>query len=1012
MGMKKTALAVAVCSLARAATASSPAPSPTPAPTAPALLTWSQQMDERDRWLAKRHRMLLGMMRRHRLDWWIVVNEEFHDDPLTSLVAPARPYAGGRDIFVFIDAGQRGLRKVAITGYTEPGVQRFFESPDEPRPPEEVLRKLYAAHHPERIGLSIGGRRGMTRSLTLSSYQMLGRALGPDGARRFVSAEDLIEEYCDTRIPEELPHYETLVHLTEVLARRALSDEAITAGETTVAELRRFLFDALWSRGVTTWFQPDLRVQRRGMSAPTSRGFLAVSPEETIVRRGDLVHLDFGISYMGLDSDWQKMAYVLKEGETDAPAGLRRGLANTNALQDALMQAARPGRPAGEVYAAAMAEMEAKGIEAMIYSHPLGNHGHALGPSIDFRSAEGGPGRPPRPLRPHSWISVELNTSVAVPEWDGQKVVFMEEDPAYLTDEGYRLFRPRQESFYLIGRTKAATEEKKTIVARSPDGNFIVPGTLGDVVYRRVGDVELSLDAYLQKRGRSRPAVIVVHGGGWTSGSRIARVGQLLEMLTKAGFSWFSIDYRLAPNHPFPAALDDVRGALQFVRAHAEELRIDPDRLALLGEDTGAQLATLLAAERPPGLRATVALGGIYDLGPLVDEDGLGARIRSLLGVEPDSAPARARLVSASPIERARPGMAPVLIVHGGDDTAVPLAQARRYRDALVGAGVESRLLEVPGAIHDVENWRPEHWGYKGRVVEWLSRALDLAEPRFEPYEDERLKKDIAYGTFPTAQGGRGELPLDAWIPPGDGPFAGVILAHGGGWEAGDKVTYLTPLFEPLARAGFAWFSIDYRLTPAVRHPQQVDDLRRAVRFVRHHAARLRVDPRRLAVVGESASGQMVAQLAVEPCDGVADAADPVEREPCTVAAAVSFYGVYDFLPMVEDASPRSLLVRLFGRSTLDEESRALLRRYSPLHHAHRAMPPLLMIHGTNEALWEQGVAFAERLREVGADHELYRAEGAPHGMENWEGRPEWSGYKQKLVDWLGKKLDRLAPPP
>jgi Xaa-Pro dipeptidase len=449
--MRKTALAVAVCSLARVAIAAPPAASPAPAAkTAPALLTWSQQMDERDRWLAKRHRMLLGMMRRHRLDWWIVVNEEFHDDPLTSLVAPARPYAGNRDIFVFIDAGQEGLRKVAITGYVEGSVQHFFVSPDEPRPPDEVLRELYATDRPERIGLSIGGHRGMTRSLTLSSYQMLSRALGPEGARRFVSAEGLIEEYCDTRIPEELPHYETLVHVTEVLARRALSGEAITPGETTVGDLRRFLFDALWTHGVTTWFQPDLRVQRRGMRASTSRGFLAVSPEETVIRRGDLVHLDFGISYMGLDSDWQRMAYVLKEAETEAPAGLRRGLANTNALQDALMRAARPGRPAGEVYAAAMAEMEPRGIEAMIYSHPLGNHGHALGPSIDFRSAERGPGRHPRPLRPHSWISIELSTSLAVPEWDGQRVFFMEEDPAYLTDEGYRFFRPRQESFYLI----------------------------------------------------------------------------------------------------------------------------------------------------------------------------------------------------------------------------------------------------------------------------------------------------------------------------------------------------------------------------------------------------------------------------------------------------------------------------------------------------------------------------------------------------------------------------------
>lgn len=528
------------------------------------------------------------------------------------------------------------------------------------------------------------------------------------------------------------------------------------------------------------------------------------------------------------------------------------------------------------------------------------------------------------------------------------------------------------------GSTGAAVDrEGPAIVARNPDGNYLVPGVLGDVVYRRVDGVELALDAYLQKQGTSRPGVVVVHGGGGTSGSRIARVGQLLEMLTTAGFSWFSIDYRLAPEHPFPAALDDLRAALEFVRAHAAELRIDPDRVAVLGEDTGAQLAALLAAERPPGLRAVVSLGGIYE----------------------------APLASASPLHRVTAGMPTLLIVHGGADTDVPLGQARRYRDALTEAGVPVDIVEVPGAIHAVENWWPSQWGYKDRVVEWLSDALDLDEPRFEPYEDERLRKNVAYGTFPTTEGEPGELLLDAWIPPGEGPFPGVVLAHGGGWEAGDKVTYLTPILEPLSRAGLAWFSIDYRLTPEVRHPQQLDDLRRAVRYVRHHAADFRVDPRRLAMLGESASGQMVAQLATGPCPGIADAPDPVDREPCTVAAAVSFYGVYDFGPLVRDASPRSLLARLFGRTTLDEESRLLMRRYSPLYHAHRAMPPLLLIHGTNEMLWDQGVAFARKLEEVGADHELVRLDGAPHGMESWEGHPEWSGYKRKLVDWLEKRL-------
>jgi alpha-L-fucosidase 2 len=211
-------------------------------------------------------------------------------------------------------------------------------------------------------------------------------------------------------------------------------------------------------------------------------------------------------------------------------------------------------------------------------------------------------------------------------------------------------------------------------------------------------------------------------------------------------------------------------------------------------------------------------------------------------------------------------------------------------------------------------------------------------------------------------------------------------LVHGGGWEAGDRVTYIAPLFAPLARAGFAWFSIEYRLTPDVCHPEQVDDVRRAVAFVREHADRFGVDASRLVVVGESASGQMAMLLAAE------------DR---ALAGVVSFYGVYDFGPMVTDAGPRSLLTRLFGRTVLDERARGDLREYSPLHRARAGMPPLLLIHGTGEGLWAQGQAMAARLAALGVRHELLALEGAPHGMENWEGRPEWADYTTRLVSWL-----------
>jgi Xaa-Pro dipeptidase len=418
----------------------------------PTLLPWSQQIAVREGWLETRYQLLLQMMRRHTIDMWIVVNEEFHDDPLTQYIAPPRPYAGGRDYFVFIDAGDKGLRRVAITGFAEERLRKFFESPIEPRPAPEVLRELYATHKPQRIGLNTGARRGVQRGLTHDSYTLLAETLGKEAESRFVSAGDLIEEYLDTRTPEEMEHYRTAVHLTEVIARRALSNEAITPGTTTVGDVRNWLYDELWRQGVRTWFQPDLRVQRKGMPNKTSRGFLHVADEGTVIERGDVVHLDFGITYMGFDTDWQKKAYVLREGETEAPPGLKAAMANTNTLQDYLMKvASRPDRMVGDVYQDTMAAMQAKGIEAQIYSHPIGNQGHGLGANIDFRAARrGDKDAAAKRLRKGSYISIELNTLTPVQEWDGQKVFIMMEDDAHLTDEGWVFFRPRQEQFYLV----------------------------------------------------------------------------------------------------------------------------------------------------------------------------------------------------------------------------------------------------------------------------------------------------------------------------------------------------------------------------------------------------------------------------------------------------------------------------------------------------------------------------------------------------------------------------------
>jgi Xaa-Pro dipeptidase len=417
----------------------------------PKLPSVREQLETRERWLKTRlDGLLLPMMRRHKIDMWVVTNEEFHPDPVVPHVAPPIPYQGRRDFFIFADRGTERLERIAVVRYPEERLKRFFEVVNPPgRETAAALRKIVEERKPKAIALNMGGVRGATGSLTSDAHKFLSESLGPEYSAKFVPAAPLIVEYMDTRLPEELEHYRTAVHVTDILTRRAFSNEVITPGKTTVGDVRWWFLQQVNDLGLDVWFHPDIRVQRRSQETGKTQQFLSVADESVVLERGDVIHIDCGIDYLGLSTDWQKMAYILRPGERDAPEGLRRALANTNRLQDALFKHIRAGAYGHEVYDATMADMKREGIEAMIYSHSVGTQGHALGASIDFRRpAAGAPPEPP--FREGSYTSIELNTSTPVPEWGGQKVTIMMEDDAYLTAQGMRWFRPRQTSFYLI----------------------------------------------------------------------------------------------------------------------------------------------------------------------------------------------------------------------------------------------------------------------------------------------------------------------------------------------------------------------------------------------------------------------------------------------------------------------------------------------------------------------------------------------------------------------------------
>lgn len=252
-----------------------------------------------------------------------------------------------------------------------------------------------------------------------------------------------------------------------------------------------------------------------------------------------------------------------------------------------------------------------------------------------------------------------------------------------------------------------------------------------DIEYARPEGIGLRLDASIPEGKGPFPAAILVHGGGWVRGDRRVEVAPLFKPLSDAGIAWFSVDYRLAtdPLH-FGVAVDDVISAVHFVKAHAAEYRIDPDRIALIGESAGGQLAAMAALTAPQedSVRAVVALYAPTDLVALLDSSGLiPSQIRDRFKGTPLEALLHARLKQLSPISNIRRDAPPFLLIHGTADPLVPFEQSRAMCEAMTSAGASCELFKVPGAGHGIVWWEGNpriSEPYKNKIVEWLQKQL------------------------------------------------------------------------------------------------------------------------------------------------------------------------------------------------------------------------------------------------------------------------------------------------
>jgi Xaa-Pro aminopeptidase len=428
----------------------------TPDPTRAVPLGLREQADVRDRWLTQRLLDVLpGLMDRAGIDLWLVIGREYNEDPVLATLLPATWLSARRRTILALHRSDDGVTAAAVSRYP---VGQFLSawSPEEADGTPEAsqwaaVRRMVEQAEPRRIGIDVSADFALADGLSHTEHGELVAALGR-WTDRLVSAEDLAVAWLETRLPEEITALHAMNRLAHQVIDEAYSPGALTVGRTTASDLAWWIRQRFADLGVDPWFHPTVDVQRAGVPPVAERGtLLPAVPYDAVIEPGDLVHCDVGLSSLGLRTDTQRNGYVLRPGEGEAPAGLRAALAVGNRMQDLTTAAFRPGCSGNEVLAHARAAAAADGIDADVYSHPVGYHGHGAGPAIGMWDDQGGvPGAGDRRLRPDTVFALELCVRLPVPEWAGQPVRMALEQGIAVTAGGVQYLDGRQTELILI----------------------------------------------------------------------------------------------------------------------------------------------------------------------------------------------------------------------------------------------------------------------------------------------------------------------------------------------------------------------------------------------------------------------------------------------------------------------------------------------------------------------------------------------------------------------------------
>lgn len=414
-------------------------------PALPAILPLKERAEVIDRILAQRLETVIpAMMREQGVDMWLLMSREYFEEPVLATMLDGQSFhARRRTILIFFDPGDgQPIERLTVSRY---GLADLFDpSWDPAEEPDQwkAVADIIAARDPAKIAINYSDATRFGDGMTLSQYRAMTEALPQQYADRIVSGETLSVRWLESRTDEELAIYPGIVRIAHALIAEAFSRKVITPGETTAEDVQWWYREKLASLGIAPWFHPSVGIQREGAD-----GML---DGDTVIKPGDLLWTDFGLTYLRLNTDTQHLAYVLKPGEIEAPAGLREGLARTNRVGTILAASFRAGESGNTILERARKAAIADGLDPSIYSHPIGFHGHGAGTAIGFWDNQDADPRGEYAVRAGTTWSIEFTNYYDVPEWGGQRVDFRSEEDAYFDGETVRYLDGRQTELTLI----------------------------------------------------------------------------------------------------------------------------------------------------------------------------------------------------------------------------------------------------------------------------------------------------------------------------------------------------------------------------------------------------------------------------------------------------------------------------------------------------------------------------------------------------------------------------------